>query len=136
MVFIYRKGVIKMPGGDGTGPRGAGRMTGRGAGYCAGNQVPGYANPVPGRGRGAGYGLGRGRGWGRGRGFRHGWAGYGAGWGYPYEADPYYGNPGAPEFTPEQEAEALKSQAKALEGEIDSINKRIKELGSAAKKAK
>lgn len=38
-----------MPGGDGTGPMGMGPMTGRGAGYCAGNDVPGYANPLPGR---------------------------------------------------------------------------------------
>lgn len=39
-----------MPGGNGTGPRGLGPMTGRAAGYCAGYQEPGYANPVPGRG--------------------------------------------------------------------------------------
>ena len=36
-----------MPGGDGTGPQGLGPMTGRGAGYCAGFDTPGYANPVP-----------------------------------------------------------------------------------------
>jgi len=39
-----------MPGGDGTGPQGMGPMTGRAAGYCAGYEDPGYANPVP-RGR-------------------------------------------------------------------------------------
>jgi hypothetical protein len=37
-----------MPGGDGTGPRGVGPMTGRAAGYCAGFPVPGFANPIPG----------------------------------------------------------------------------------------
>lgn len=37
-----------MPGGDGTGPRGMGPMTGRAAGYCAGFPVPGFANPIPG----------------------------------------------------------------------------------------
>jgi len=35
-----------MPWGDGTGPMGRGPMTGRGAGFCAGYNVPGYANPV------------------------------------------------------------------------------------------
>ena len=80
-----------MPAGDGTGPTGQGPMTGRGAGFCAGFGVPGYANRpgiggfmrafrplgffgqgrVPmtafGRGWGRGRGLGRGRGGGRGR---------------------------------------------------------------------
>jgi uncharacterized protein DUF5320 len=32
-----------MPGGDGTGPMGMGPMTGRAAGYCAGNGAPGFA---------------------------------------------------------------------------------------------
>ena len=35
-----------MPRGDGTGPVGMGRMTGRGAGFCAGFAAPGCANPV------------------------------------------------------------------------------------------
>jgi len=38
-----------MPFGDGTGPRGLGPMTGRGAGYCSGFGRPGFANPLPGR---------------------------------------------------------------------------------------
>ena len=90
------KEVIKMPFGDGTGPAGAGPMTGRGAGFCAGYPVPGYMNPVAGRGgfygagmpavgpysAGAyGYGTPYGgwgnpwlrRGFGFGRGFRRGW---------------------------------------------------------------
>ena len=42
-----------MPGGDRTGPGGAGPMTGRAAGYCAGYAAaPGYANPIRGYGRG------------------------------------------------------------------------------------
>lgn len=45
-----------MPRGDRTGPRGLGNMTGRGAGFCAGNQAAGAANSNPGRGGG-------GRGW-------------------------------------------------------------------------
>jgi hypothetical protein len=45
------KGGDNMPKADGTGPLGNGPMTGRGAGFCAGNEVPGYANAT---------GLGRG----------------------------------------------------------------------------
>lgn len=59
-----------MPSGDRTGPMGQGPRTGRGMGYCNGNDVPGYANPGPGRGLGRGFGGGRGMGrgmaWGRG----------------------------------------------------------------------
>ena len=45
-----------MPGGDGTGPMGYGRLTGRGAGYCAGFGASESVNPVE-----VGYGSGRGR---------------------------------------------------------------------------
>jgi hypothetical protein len=122
-----------MPAGDGTGPRGMGPMTGRGAGYCAGYGMPGYANPMPGRGFGMGWG--RGGGWGRGRGWRHtvyatgppGWAryGYASAWGAPPAAA--YGPYGAPP-TPEQETEFLKSQAEMLKQELDAISQRIAEL--------
>ena len=92
------KEVINMPFGDGTGPAGAGPMTGRAAGFCAGYPTPGYMNPVAGRvgfygasapavgPYGAGYsmpyvgrvnpwlrrGFGFGRGLGRGRGWGRG----------------------------------------------------------------
>ncbi|MBU4487403.1 MAG: DUF5320 domain-containing protein [Candidatus Delongbacteria bacterium] len=55
-----------MPRGDRTGPDGAGQMTGRGLGYCAGYIEPGYT-AVGGRG----YSFG-GRGFGRGNGRRFG----------------------------------------------------------------
>jgi hypothetical protein len=122
-----------MPAGDGTGPRGMGPMTGRGAGYCAGYGAPGYANPMPGRGFGMGWG--RGRGGGGGRGWRNmyyatglpGWAryGYAPAWGAPPAAA--YGPYGAPP-TPEQETEFLKSQAEMLKEELDAISQRIAEL--------
>jgi len=121
-----------MPGGDGTGPMGMGSKTGRAAGYCAGYSRPGYANFVPGRG----WGFGFGRGWGRGRGWNRGWLGYGPAFGYPHEAVPYYGDPNAPEFTPQQEAEMLKKEAKGMQEEIQAINQRISDLESAAKKTK
>jgi len=107
-----------MPAGDGTGPRGMGPMTGRGAGYCAGYGIPGYANPIPGRGFGMGWGRGGG-----GRGWRHWYYATGLpGWarsGYaPYAAPP----------TREQEAEFLKAQAEWLKGQLDAIGQRIAEL--------
>jgi hypothetical protein len=60
------KEVIDMPRGNRTGPTGMVPMAGRATGYCAGYQIPGYANPVLGRSW-----FGFGRGWGRGHG--HGW---------------------------------------------------------------
>ena len=124
-----------MPGFDGTGPMGMGPMTGGGRGFCA---VPmrDWNEPFGGRffGRGRGRGWGKGGGFGRGLGWRHGWSGYGPAWGYPYGITPYYGDPNASEFTPQQEAEMLKKEAKAMQDEINSINMRISELESAAKK--
>jgi hypothetical protein len=66
-----------MPGGDRTGPKGAGPMTGRGAGYCGGFPEAGFSNPYPGRGGARRFGW-RGRSW-RSRSGRggYGWQGYG-----------------------------------------------------------
>lgn len=121
-----------MPFGDRTGPAGAGPMTGRSAGYCAGQGMPGYANPVPGRGfwrRGAwgfsGRGGGRGQrnwfyatglpGWARG-GFRPGHA--------PHQ--PYTSGQSA--MSKEQELEMLKEQADKFQEGLDGIKKRISDL--------
>jgi len=124
------KEVIKMPGGDGTGPTGAGAMTGRAAGYCAGNPTPGYANPVPERGRAGGWGRGRGGGWGpwagRGRWFHvtgvPRWArahwGLPARGGYPYSVAP----------TREQALGVLKEEAQYMEDALADIKKRVEEL--------
>jgi len=108
-----------MPGGNGTGPEGLGPMTGRGAGFCAGYSLPGYANSVGGRG----MGMGRGRGRGLGRGFGWGRAGY---------VLPAHG--GGVSFAPtvahQQELDSLKGQAEYLVDVLDGIKKRIKELES------
>ena len=121
-----------MPRGDGTGPMGAGAMTGRAAGYCSGSGMPGYANPVGGRmgfGRGFGGGRGFGRGFGRGRGWG-GFAPYGAG---------YYAPPArsyvpfvqrAP--TPDQESEFLRGEAEYLEGALSNIRERLDQLEKKA----
>jgi len=103
-----------MPRGDRTGPMGMGPMTGRGAGYCAGFGIPGYANTV------LGHGFGGGRGW------RHcfyatglpGWARFG-GYAAPYSQP-----------DPKMEKQALKNQADALQSELDLVKKRLSEIES------
>lgn len=103
-----------MPRGDGTGPVGMGPMTGRAAGYCAGNTVSGYMNPV--MGRGMGYGSGRGRGMRS----AHGWFGRGG----MYNCSPAF----FPAPAKEQETEMLKAQARGLEETLKEIQHRISEL--------
>ena len=120
-----------MPRGDGTGPGGFGPMTGRGMGYCAGYDVPGFANPGP---VGFGYGRGRGfagRGYGRGLGLGRGY-GRGAGW-YrgAYPVPPYpaaYGYDYAAPYSKEEETASLRSQADFLKERLDAVEKRISEI--------
>jgi hypothetical protein len=98
-----------MPALDGTGPQGAGPMTGRGMGYCGRNSRGRFYNPAPGF-RGVG-GLGN-----RGRG--HGWR------------NRFYatGIPGWVPPTPEQEIVDLNTLADQLKTQLDAIQKRIEEL--------
>jgi len=115
-----------MPGGDRTGPMGAGPMTGRAAGHCAGYDMPGYAGPGY---AGRGLGLRWGGGWGRGRRWRHwnyatglpGWRRFRPvpAWGYGPYAEP---------ITREQEVASLKAQADWLKTELDAVNKCLEEL--------
>ena len=101
-----------MPRGDGTGPMGMGPMTGRGAGFCAGFALPGYANPI-------GYGFG----FGRGRGFRRMFYATGLpGWARAQNANEAYFASDA------DEKEFLKRQAKFLENQLDDVKKRLDEL--------
>ena len=128
-----------MPRGDRTGPEGAGPMTGRGAGYCAGYSVPGYMNPVEGYGRG--WGRGRGRGFGR------GWRrGYGRGrFVYPAPAVQPIPVPVSQPIqqgqSPEQEIAALENYQKNLEAEkadldqeMGGVKARIEDLKDKLKK--
>jgi hypothetical protein len=122
-----------MPGGDRTGPLGVGPMTGRAAGYCAGNPAPGYAYAGSGRGYGGGRGRGGGRGW-RNRYYATGltgwqraaWGGpaWGAGWGYGAAVAP----PPVPPASREQEIDLLRRQAEGLGRTLDEINARIADL--------
>ena len=128
-----------MPRGDRTGPGGAGPMTGRAAGYCAGYSVPGFTNPIGGYGRGWGRGRGRGFGRGWGRGFGRG--------GYVYPP-PAVGQPAYPQAyqpvaqpqSPEQEITALENYQKNLEAEkadleqeMGGVKARIEELKAKLK---
>lgn len=121
-----------MPGGNGRGPAGMGPMTGRAAGFCAGNRGPGFANAgygAWGYGRGGGYGYG-------GHGFRNQY--YATGltgwqrWGGPYStAAPGYAPayvPDATGYSRENELKTLKGNAEYMEDSLAEINRRIKDL--------
>ena len=121
-----------MPGGDRTGPLGMGPMTGRAAGFCAGNATPGYMNPVAGRGfggagRGGGFGPARG-GWGRRNWF---YATGLTGWQRAAQATP----PAAPEGSPAdaaapygEEIGGLKAQLEQAEAGLAALRRRLDEL--------
>lgn len=114
-----------MPGGDRTGPWGAGPLTGRGAGFCRG-----FLSPIFGRYSRMDYGRGPGAGFG-GRGFRHmfyatglpGWLR--SGWGGPATME---------EPSPESEKRLLEEEAGALKTRLDIIQKLIDELGGGEKR--
>ncbi|OPY69981.1 MAG: hypothetical protein A4E57_00859 [Syntrophorhabdaceae bacterium PtaU1.Bin034] len=112
-----------MPFGDRTGPRGFGPVTGRGAGYCAGYPVPGYAH----YGQRRAFGGGRGRrnhyyatglaGWQRGGG---GWVGAGG----PYNPMAAPVGTSAP-VDPELQLSTLKAQADNLTRTLEAIKEKI-----------
>src|SRR4030042_3770880 len=122
-----------MPRGDATGPMGMGPMTGRGAGYCAGNNMPGYLNNAGGRGCGMGFGRGFGFGGRGGRGGGFGWRNRFFATGVPGFA--WFGGTAAPyqNLDPETEKQALNYQAEALQSEMDVIKKRLGDLEGKAK---
>lgn len=120
-VGFPEKEVFNMPGFDGTGPQGAGPMTGGARGYCN-PATAGYA-PRYGMRLGYGRGLGRGRGFGAGYGRGFGTRGYGAG---PFMAPPPAYTP--PPMDSAQELSMLKSEADGLKRALDDIHRRIEEL--------
>jgi len=90
---------------------GGGPMTGRGMGYCAGYQTPGYANPA------FGYRMGGG---GRGRGFRNRF--YATGLPFWQRFGGYA--PTVP-YEPVDQKTFLQNQATALENELQQIRDRL-----------
>lgn len=117
-----------MPGGDRTGPRGLGPMTGRGLGWCRGSGQ--------GRALGGGFGpppaLGYGCDCGRGRGWRHcyyatglpGWARGGRGW---------FGGIGYSSWVRQDELNYLKDYTQGLEKALNETRMRMAELEKAKK---
>ena len=117
------------------GPDGRGPRSGRAAGYCAGHDLPGYANesvPPMGMGRGYGRGGGRGQGRGGGRGMGRGIGrGMGRGMGRgPPGPDPSYYEPMPSQgpVTPQDEVSYLEGAAESLEADLKAVKDRIKEL--------
>jgi Family of unknown function (DUF5320) len=109
-----------MPRGDRTGPAGTGPRQGRGAGYCGGFDMPGYASRGLGRGRGRGFGpadAGGGRGFGR----RWRWFGLGG------ALDTFPWGEDGPAFDAERERQALRSHADALRARLRAIESRLAE---------
>lgn len=114
-----------MPRGNRRGPAGAGPMTGRGMGYCAGYDVPGYANAT---GPGMGYGRGPGRGrmggyWRPGRGMAWGRpAGYGPEWDPRYDAPPVMDRESRASYLRE-EIDMLSSHLEQLKKELANVSR-------------
>ena len=105
-----------MPRGDRSGPSGEGPNTGRGMGYCTGNDHPGFMNAISNRGRRYGWGFHGGPGYGRGAGFglRGGYGSY---------------NPGnisdvSEKTLIENEIRILKDQLSALEDRLSNDEKK------------
>ncbi|KXS47070.1 MAG: hypothetical protein AWU58_41 [Methanohalophilus sp. T328-1] len=94
-----------MPGGDRTGPRGMGPMTGKGAGYCTGYDIPGWQNRLV-----------------RGNSFRGGFYRFGG----PFKRGMGYYR-GGPIATPPQPV-SPQSELEALEREKDLLSQRIEQL--------
>jgi len=95
--------VNGMPGRDGTGPIGAGPMTGRGLGFCTGANAARY-----GTGRGLGLGLGLACRRGFGRWFSRGFA--------------------IDEAIPKTQKELLQKQKAILEKRLEAIDKQLEDL--------
>ncbi|MGI6201833.1 MAG: DUF5320 domain-containing protein [Eubacteriales bacterium] len=100
-----------MSWGNGFGPLGIGRRSGRNAGFCAGFAAPGYYGCKVGRGRGRGYrrmffasGL-------------PGWARFGS----PTEADVHFESKA-------DEKKFLENQLKFLENRLGEVKNRLKQL--------
>ena len=108
-----------MARGNHMGPYERGPRTGRGMGYCAGYNQPGYMNPGPGY---AGYRSG---GFG-GHGYRHWFHATGLpGWARMGGTRDFY-PPVSYVMTKEEEQEILRDQEKWLEEQLTDIRSRLK----------
>ena len=108
-----------MPRGNKTGPNGNGPMTGRGLGYCNGNNQPGFLNDD--------Y-TGSFRGHGRGFGFRRGGRGLGYGRHNAYATDYLNNNYDVSEKT------LIENQINVLKDKLSALEEKLKNLDIKAKK--
>jgi hypothetical protein len=116
-----------MPRGDRTGPAGMGPMSGRGAGYCARFDRPGFANRAFGRYFGANFERNRGLGSMGGHGWRHMfWATGLPGW---MRGGNYYGS--RKNVDPATEKQELKYQEGILQSQLNMVKQRMSELDSS-----
>lgn len=114
-----------MPRGDGTGPAGYGSMAGRGLGFCAGYNVPGYAHP----------GFVSRPGIGRGRAMRYGGRGLGLGYGAAYRwgvVPTYLGHVRQAQDVTDS-TQALKLEASYLKSLLETVGARLTEIDGALK---
>ncbi|NVL90182.1 MAG: DUF5320 family protein [Desulfobacterales bacterium] len=101
-----------MPRGDGTGPMGYGRGTGRGGSFCTDRRGPDDVNQMQGRGFGQGFGRCRGFGGGMGLGRRA-------------RRGDFFVEP-----IPKEERSFLENNRERLQGQLNVINKRLEELAA------
>lgn len=103
-----------MPGGDRTGPYSEGPMTGRGLGYCGGNDRPDFTNnrSFKGRDQGGAFRRGFGNRRGFGFGFRHG-----SGNTYPTNV---------PDIS---EKTMIENEIRILKDQMSSLENRLSKLG-------
>ena len=97
-------------------------MTGRGLGYCAGYDHPGYVAPGPGLALGRSWGHGGAWGRGAGRG-----AGRGMRWGAPWACWPPVPTP----VPAADEQTILQKQKEFLQAQLARIEQQLSGLGSA-----
>ncbi len=97
-----------MPRRDGSGPMGAGALTGRGLGNCTGTKVAKYG---VGLGMGLGLGLACRRGFGRGRRFQQ-----------------FFGTNQDLDNLEKVDKDLLKQQKELLQSKIDAIDKELEDL--------
>lgn len=107
-----------MPNGNRLGPDNMGPMTGRGAGFCAGYNVPGFRNPT------TGMGFGRGRGCG----FGHDYGRFGGRWGGRFGR--FQAAATTPALGKEEELDYLRRQTEVAEHELAALKQRIADLES------
>lgn len=111
MTYVRNEGVNDLPGIDGSGPMGAGPMSGRGLGLCT--EVNGER-----------YGVGFGRGFGRGRAYRCGFGpGFGPAFARGFGRGVVWNQP-----SPKTRKELLQEERDMLKGRLEAIDEQLVDL--------